>query len=214
MRNKKVILICVFLVIDLLLCLCGIVIKKVNNILEDNFYLKGEDKVLVDFGKKYIDDGFYATIDNIDYKNNVVINNNINTDKVGDYEIEYSLKYKFYTKTLKRKVSVVDSQIPVIRVNCDKDTYVTVKEKFTGCEYEAVDNYDGDLTKKVVVKSNVDINTKGDYQITYSVTDSNDNTTTELINIHVTDKFKHTYLKVSIKNQKLEYYQYKSFCNT
>ena len=51
--------------------------------------------------------------------------------------------------------------------------------------FNASDNIDGDITSKVKVHSNIDIKKVGNYNITYSVTDSsnnentnNDNTTT------------------------------------
>ena len=51
---------------------------------------------------------------------------------------------------------------------------------------KANDNYDGDLTSKLVVnKSNLDLNRVGLQNITYSVTDAAGNTTTKNINIKV-----------------------------
>ena len=52
----------------------------------------------------------------------------------------------------------------------------------------ATDDYDGDVTKNIKATGNVDTNTLGTYPITYTVTDSDGDTMTSIIEIIVTNK--------------------------
>ena len=52
----------------------------------------------------------------------------------------------------------------------------------------ATDNYDGDVTSKVVTEGTVDTNTPGNYTITYRVTDSSNNESTVTRTVEVTKK--------------------------
>ncbi|MGL6106321.1 NPCBM/NEW2 domain-containing protein [Romboutsia sp.] len=60
----------------------------------------------------------------------------------------------------------------------------------------ATDTEDGDLTQKVIVKGheNINFNKPGEYKLTYSVTDSDNNTTTKERTISIIDERDYTYL--------------------
>ena len=72
------------------------------------------------------------------------------------------------TKTVKRKVKVVDTTNPVITLQGDE---VTIYQNDTYNEpgYTATDNYDKDLTSKVKTTNNIDNKKLGTYEVTYSV---------------------------------------------
>ena len=73
--------------------------------------------------------------------------------------------------------------------------------------FNAIDNIDGDITSKVKVHSNINIKKVGNYNITYSVTDSSNNETKKDIEVTVDKKNNLSYIKVSIAEQKLYYYE-------
>lgn len=91
------------------------------------------------------------------------------------------------------KLLVMNSK-PVLKVEEDAVTKVGQPlESITG-KYTATDVEDGDLTSKVVIGGNVDFNKAGIYRITYSVEDSDGNTTEATRIIKVIDMKNSTYL--------------------
>lgn len=93
---------------------------------------------------------------------------NVDTKKLGEYDVDINLKYLFITFKKKYKVKVVDKDSPIIElVGSDIGTACPNKE-YEEEGYTARDNYDGDITDKVKVEI-------GDNVITYSVSDSSNN---------------------------------------
>ena len=74
-----------------------------------------------------------------------------------------------------RKVIVKDSMAPVISLNGNNKIILKVGEKYDDLGAVAIDNYDGDITKNVIVEGTVDYNTAGSYEIVYKITDSSGN---------------------------------------
>ena len=70
------------------------------------------------------------------------------------------------------------------------DTQITVEvgTTYTDLGATASDNYDGDITADIVTVNNVDVNTAGQYIITYNVSDAAGNDATEVTRtVNVTD---------------------------
>ncbi len=113
-------------------------------------------------------------IDNNNYK--VETKNNIDINKLGEYEVTYDIKYHLRRFHVTRKVNVVDDVKPVITANMEKleRDYCTRKDK-KELTYEASDNYDGKIEN--IVKEEVDEN------IVLSATDASGNTGTLTIPI-------------------------------
>ena len=207
MKNNliKILVTMSFLLLTITASVIGFFEQEKIDTLESGFKILGSNNITLEYGNNYIEEGYAAELDGKDYKNEVKIINNIDNNKIGEYDIEYTLKYKKYNKTLKRKVKIVDNEAPKITLS-DKEIYCTIKEKCDNITYTARDNYDGDITTKVKVDSNVDINTKGNYEIKYCVEDSSGNKTEEIAKVHVTTKDENTYIEVKISTQKLVYY--------
>ena len=123
-----------------------------------------------------------------------------------DYYGNDGPNYLTYTKTLTRKVKIVDNEFPVLKIDCDTNQYLPLKEKFK-CKATATDNYDEDLTDQIKIDSNVNVKKVGDYKVTYMVSDSSQNEVIKTINVHVRNKNDITYVKISISKQKLDYYE-------
>ena len=75
---------------------------------------------------------------------------------------------------------VVDATAPVITLNGDASVTIEVGSPYNDPGATATDNYDGDLTAPIVVVSNVDTSTVGNYTVTYNVTDTSGNAATEV----------------------------------
>jgi peptidoglycan/xylan/chitin deacetylase (PgdA/CDA1 family) len=139
--------------------------------------LKGNDYIKVGFGSEYNDEGVFIKrgdkelsledMDSYDVISNVDLSN------VGTYEIKYNFKYQGVDYSLVRKVEVVDYTAPQITTNVEKVTIGYCDSKAVdNLDYKAVDDYDGDITTKVVKEEKDD-------KFILSVTDSNGNTTTK-----------------------------------
>jgi len=210
MINKNVLIksIIIFLFLcSTILGIIGFAYSKTKKQVDNGFYLNGENDIILEYGDKYEEAGFIANINNKSLTRNVQIDSNVNINKVGDYQIKYTLSYKSYKKTLIRNIRVADHTFPTLNINCDVNQYISVNGKMQDCKITANDNYDKDITDRIIVDSNLNTKKVGDYKVTYTVSDSSTNKVSKTINVHVRKKFDITYVKVSISKQKLEYYQ-------
>ena len=204
---KYKIFIIFLLFINIFLLVIGILYERIKKSVEEGFYLNGENTIVLEYGEQYEEAGFVANIGKKSHINDVTVNSNINVNKIGNYEISYTLNYLTYSKTLKRDVTIIDTKAPELTVNCENDQYVVLNTNLDNCKITAEDNYDQDLTDKIIVDSNVNYKKVGDYEIKYSVSDSSNNKTEKSIKIHVRNKFDIYYVNISISKQKLDYYQ-------
>lgn len=93
-----------------------------------------------------------------------IISNNVDTTKVGEYEIVYYATYLDFEKTLTRKVTVVDESLPLVTLNPGLDTI------YQG-DVWIDQGVSSDEEIDVSVSGVVDINTPGEYVITYTIRD-------------------------------------------
>lgn len=114
-----------------------------------------------------------------------VKSNKVNVDKVGIYDVTYTVtdsENNTAEKTI--KVTILSSKPTISAENKIIDggkVFDPLKD------VTAYDTTDGDITSKIVVKTNkVDINKAGIYDVTYSVTDSDKNTVEKTIKVTVT----------------------------
>ena len=86
----------------------------------------------------------------------------INT--LGEYKVTYSAQYKKKSAQLTRVYKVEDNTAPVITLTDNPDYYTKPGEKYVEEGFTAIDNYDGDITDKVVreEKENVVVYTVAD----------------------------------------------------
>ncbi len=144
------------------------------------------DNVTIEVFNNYIDEGidtcYGLRLLGCKYKPQIEVINNVDINKLGDYEIVYKINYFNQEKILKRNVKVIDTTPPVI---------TTDKEEITTCpnnleydlNYQAIDNYDQDIT------SNVKKEVK-DNKLNLYVSDSSNNLTTKEIPIKYQDEEK------------------------
>lgn len=135
------------------------------------FKLKGKDNVNIKYGEKYNDD--YVILEN-NYK--VHIDSNLNERQTGTYIISYTINIdRLYKERLYRKINIIDDEPPSIELLGEEELIIDYASKYKEPGFNAKDNYDGDITRKVKVKNTINSKKPGTYKITYSVIDSNGN---------------------------------------
>ena len=90
------------------------------------------------------------------------------------------------TKVVK-KIVYKDKVAPVITLNGNEETYISLGEKFNDPGVKAEDNCDGDLTKEVKKEGSVDTSKLGEYTITYKVSDKAGNEATKTRKVVITN---------------------------
>ena len=157
-----------FLIIGIILTLLIIIIGSLYLTLP-KLNLNGKSTVKISYNDKYNELGAKAKQFGKDISKDIKITGKVNTKKVGNYKITYSIKKGFITLKKIRLVKVVDEKKPVITLEEDNELVICPNEEYKEVGFKAEDEYDGDLTNKVEVKEEKDL-------ITYTVKDSSNNT--------------------------------------
>ncbi len=175
----------VFIFLTVIVSIALIPYKKPLREEKVNVSLIGNKSLNIALNTDYRDEGFKVTVNDeeipsekIDYS----ILENINSNVVGQYEIIYDIKYKNKKYQLAREVNVVDLEAPIIEVaNETIDVYYCKKDSEINLDYQAHDNYDGDITDKVKVE-------RLDDKIVLSVADSAGNKTVKEVALSISEK--------------------------
>lgn len=140
------------------------------------FKLNGETTVNLLVGEDYIEYGASAIYGNEDISSLLKIDNSmIDTNKVGVYKVKYEIIFDDYSEYIYRYVRVYENIAPKVILKGDSVIYIKLNENYYEPGYEIIDNYDMDLSKNVIVTSNVDVTKVGEYEIEYLVTDNSGN---------------------------------------
>lgn len=142
--------------------------------------LNGDNPLLLNQGDSYVEPGATAT-DNVDGSVSVTITGSVDTNTVNSYTITYSVTDSANNSSSKtRTVNVIavntDTTAPVIVLIGDSPLTLNQGDSYSEPGATATDNIDGSLP--VSISGSVNTATPGDYTITYSATDSANNTST------------------------------------
>lgn len=132
--------------------------------------LKGTKKVTITLGSEYKEEGYKAYFAFGTINDEVEVKGIIDKDKPGIYELTYTLAKNHFTYKTKRLVEVIDSSKPVISLVGNPEVYICPKTTYIEEGYNAIDDYDGDITNQVEI-------IKGNNIIKYKVKDSSNNVT-------------------------------------
>ena len=131
--------------------------------------LTGGSSITVSYKEEYKEKGYKAYYLNKNITKDVKVKGSVNTEKLGEYKVTYSVKSGMFKNKVVRVVKVRDITKPKLSVNKD-DVYICPGADFVPEKVTAEDNYDGDISDKVktVISKNKDL-------VTYSVTDKSGN---------------------------------------
>ncbi len=141
--------------------------------------LRGDREVYVEYNEPYVEVGASAFFreGGQDHPLEVIQTGDIvDTGKLGSYLLKYTAANGGRVTTDYRLVHVVDTEVPSIRLNGAEYYTMSVGQPYAELGCVATDNYDGDVSDRVQVTGKVDLQTPGEYLLTYTVTDSYDNT--------------------------------------
>lgn len=182
MNKKKIIIIAVIIVIIMLIPLLFICNKKSNK-----YYLEliGSN-ITINIGEKYKEPGYKAYDSNgKDLTDEVIITNNINSNKPGTYTIIY----KFKDNILYRNVTVINKIIDdnpddiidskeneiEIKLLGDKIIYIPKNEQYIELGAKTIDSNGNDVSYTIHVIGEVNTKSEGTYIVTYSINNLNGN---------------------------------------
>lgn len=143
--------------------------------------LNGDSEITLEYGESYTEPGasaeFFGTLLLKQPKTvSVKTIGNVDTETLGTYELTYQADMELnclvtkipFTATQVRKVTIVDTQAPVITLHSEEGKFTFPGEQYIEEGFSAQDNYDGDITQLVQRQ-------EADGVVTYSVSDSSGN---------------------------------------
>ncbi len=171
-KNKKKILIAA---IALLVCIAAAIITIFQL---NEYYLElslPEDTITLEYGVDPVPEITAICKGTIINKEGTPIETTtegeFDSEKVGTYEVTYKAVYKKMDLSEKRTFVVQDTIAPVIDLVADPDYFTSPIAQYVEEGFSATDNYDGDITNKVIRTETRDT-------VTYTVKDSSGNETT------------------------------------
>ena len=140
--------------------------------------LVGDAEVTIEVYTAYDDDGATALDDEDgDITDDINIVSTVNPNIVGTYMVTYNVSdsSENAAEEVVRTVYVVDTEIPLISLIGDNSYYHEVNTPYVDDGAIAVDNYDGNISKDIIVTGTVDVTILGEHILTYDVVDSEGN---------------------------------------
>ncbi len=170
-KQKKILLIS-FSVVALLCCF-SFYLFFTTDLIFPKITLKVQHKkigstITINYKQKYQSPKLQATYHHQDISKKVSIEGEVNVNEIGDYKITYIVNEGAFQKKRTLVVKVRDLKKPTITLAGGKTSAVCPGEEYREIGYQAYDNLDGNITKKVKVKP------VGN-RIIYSVKDSSGN---------------------------------------
>ena len=177
MKKKLIIIISIVLVLIAIILGVYFYYDKVylNNVNDINMVLNGEENITINLFDDYNELGVKASFRDLDITQFVNIENNVDNTKVGIFEVKYNINYQNKHKELTRYINVVDTEAPKLELKGKSEVTIYIGVKYDDPGVIATDNYDGDISKNVEEKNNINSTEEGTYTINYKVSDSSGN---------------------------------------
>ena len=169
------------LIIILIISILLVSFTSLYFVLYFSLHINGKEYVEIDYNTNYKDKGATYKLFGMDISNKIKVKNNVNTKKIGNYKVTYSIKYLLLNIKRTRIVIVKDKSAPKIKLKGEEKVLICPNSVYVDEGYEAKDTVDGNITKKVKVKQEED-------KITYTVTDKAGNKSKKVRHIIKEDK--------------------------
>lgn len=171
-NQKRMILVLMASVFIAIVVLVGIFVKRTFT---QVFALsvEGGTNVVVNYNEEFKEPNakaYYKKSELFSKKKNVhvSVSGDVDTSKIGKYQLIYEASIKGKTKKVTVNVEVKDIEAPVIELVVNPDTYTNPNDEYVEEGFKATDNCDGDVTANVVREEK-------DGVVTYTVKDSSGN---------------------------------------
>lgn len=159
-RFEKIVSCTLFMVLGVCLLACY------HMLVLPRIYLEGGSFIEVNYLASYHELGFASSYLGNDITSEVEVFGEVDTSKVGEYPITYQVSSHGFSVSKTRVVKVVDSKKPKLEFTTDnKVLSICPNTKYLYDDYQAVDDYDGDITNQVEVEQ---VGKKMRYQVTDS----------------------------------------------
>jgi len=176
-RRKKNKLLRALLALALLVMAAWLVLFRFNRFAL-SIRLSGAETVTVEYGTSYQEPGGVVLLrgsrfwtDGIELENaGMQITGDLDQETLGRYTLSYTADFGRWHAQAARTVCVIDTQSPVITLTEDPEGTLLPGTPYQEAGFRAVDNYDGDITDRVVRLEDTG-------KITYAVVDSSGNPT-------------------------------------
>ena len=148
----------------------------------------GDETIYLAIGDSYSDAGATA-LDNydLDISSAITQSGSVDTAVVGTYYIVYNVSDSNGNSALRATRTVIVGTPPSISLQGDNPMIVEIGSSYNELGAIASDPEDGDLTNSVEISGAVNANVLGTYQVQYSITDADGNTTTLVRSVEVID---------------------------
>lgn len=155
-----------------------------------NIVLQGNNYITLYVGENYKEEGFTAfDSDGNNISNRVEVISNVDTSKVGTYEIIYRISDQHDSVEQTRTINVIQKTSTTTKTSIsfklkgNSKMEITLNSKFTDPGFSATSDKK-DLKKYVVVSGNVDTSKVGTYKLTYTLNYNNQKKTlTRQVNV-------------------------------
>lgn len=171
MANKKI-----YIAVFLILAACLTVGSAIWNQMILEIQMVGDMEQTLIFGEDYRDAGAEVRLRGRNFFQEgipighvaVKVSGAVDTQTIGSYALMYEAEFAGLSASASRTVKIIDTEAPVILLKDWSVDTVTQEAYFEEPGFSAKDNYDGDITHKVIRTESPEI-------ITYEVTDSSGN---------------------------------------
>ena len=170
--NKKVKIILIIILVTIILILGVLFVKHEIRTHTYDILIKGDKVVTLYEGGLYKENGYVAYNYKRENKTNLVkVDAQVDTDKVGEYEVTYTIKSIWKKNVVTRKVIVLKNPLDNIYFTLNGEEEMTIKlnEEFVDPGYNIRSDDDEDYSKYVSVSGKVDNTKLGVYEIKYLI---------------------------------------------
>lgn len=164
-------------VVILLICVCVSLVAY--HWMSDQIMLRltDGDSVSLSCGDDFVPSAVTLTVAGYEVPADITVNMP-EMQAAGTYIVEYRADFLGLTVAQKQMVFVAEKQIPELTLFGDEEITISQGGNYEEPGYMAIDPAEGDITVRVTVQGEYDVNTVGTYVLTYAVSDCCGNTVT------------------------------------